>query len=138
MALTISQANAVNALVKHLTGSKNFTREQAIEALAELVRGASKALLAGYTPDNARIALRQRWHDVAATTWTEPYGDGREYDLTVGYHDDGGDAWTCVGWLTPFDGVPVPYMECRGLATDIETVIRQFGPLTADTEDGAQ
>ena len=135
MALTITQANAVNHVIAHLTHGA-FTREQAINDLAELASGASKALHAGYSDERARAALGELWPDLTAETWTDSETCA-EYDLTVGYHDANGDAWTCVGWLTPFDSAPVPYMECRGMAVDIETVVREFGPLTVDAEDGA-
>lgn len=68
-------------------------------------------------------------------TWTPSGGaERRTYDLTISYRDANGDPWTPIGWLAPFDGVPVPYLECRGRAADIETVINECGPLTADPE----
>jgi hypothetical protein len=132
MALTITQANAVNHVITYLTGA-GISREQAIVDLAELAGGAVKALHAGYTPERARAALEQRWIDTSAESWTD-VADGREYDLTVPYRDAEGNAWTCVGWLVRFDGVPVPLMECDGRAMDIEDTIGEWGPLTADEE----
>lgn len=79
------------------------------------------------------LARVDRWLDVTAEVWTAP--DGTEYDLTVSYLDADGDTWTPIGWLVPFDGVPIPYLECKKLATDIEDVIGAFGPLTPDLQD---
>lgn len=135
MPLTVSQSQAVATIIYGLTGTAR-TRAQVIDALVDLAGHAYQRMAAGYTPDEARAALEQRWPDLGAETWTDE--DGHVWDLTVGYHAEAtADAWAPIGWLAPFDGVPVPYLECRGLATDIETVIREFGPLTRDPADGA-
>lgn len=95
-------------------------------------------------PDRAlRNAVDAMWNAATAAlaaaptqptpeTWTDP--SGQEYDLTIGYRDNIGDAWTPIGWLTPFDGVPMPYLECNGLATSIESVIEIYGPITPDSD----
>jgi hypothetical protein len=141
MGLNIGESGAANTVVNHLTGNwwnghAPPTRKEAVAALVLLCTGANKSLGAGHSAKTARELLEQHWPDLTAETWTDSETHA-DYDLTVEYRDAHGDPWVCVGWLTPFDGVPVPYMECRGTAVDIETVIREFGPLTVDAEDGA-
>ena len=68
MSLNISEASALNRVITHLTGLRNtgsgepiVTREQAINDLALLARGASKTLHAGHSQTSAHEALTQRW-----------------------------------------------------------------------------
>lgn len=70
---------------------------------------------------------------LTAETWTSPAGE--VYDLRRTYRDAAGGAWTPIGWLCHFDAVPMPYLECNGLAADIGTVIDEYGPITPDPDD---
>jgi hypothetical protein len=134
MTFTNTQASQVNTVVRHLAGG-GATREQAVEALVELIRAASLKLLAGYTPERALKDLTAHWPDTSARTWTAE--NGTTYDLTVPYRDDIGDPWAFSGWLVRADGTAVPYVECRGLSTELPVVIRDFGPIAPDIAPAA-
>lgn len=65
MAITITQANAVNAVLKSFVGYPGFSREEGIDALVLLLEGAYKVLHAGFTPEEGRIVLERRLPDAA-------------------------------------------------------------------------
>ncbi len=57
MSMTVTEANAVNVLLRWVTGKDSCgkpvvqTREQAIEAAQVLARGANRRLYAGWRPE---------------------------------------------------------------------------------------
>lgn len=68
MTLNIGEANALNRVINHLAGLSKpgsgepfISREQAIDDLALLARGASKTLHAGHSQTSAHEALTKRW-----------------------------------------------------------------------------
>ncbi|HEY3872845.1 MAG TPA: hypothetical protein VGM10_31095 [Actinocrinis sp.] len=66
MALTVTEANAVNRLIDHLTGhatviDTRVTRRDAIDHLVLLAEHAYKTLSAGYTGADARQTLTEYW-----------------------------------------------------------------------------
>jgi hypothetical protein len=68
MTLNISEANALNRVINHLAGLSRpgsgepfISREQAIDDLALLARGASKTLHAGHSQTSAHEALTKGW-----------------------------------------------------------------------------
>jgi hypothetical protein len=68
------------------------------------------------------------------TTWTAP--DGTVYDLRHGLRDADGDVWVCLGWWQPFDGDPVPLVECDNAGrTDLPDAIASYGPMDPRDED---
>jgi hypothetical protein len=96
MALTVGEANAVNAVIHHLVGDRTYdgephSRENAIDALVLLTKSAYKVLHAGYTPQDsgplsAREALTTRWPDTAPAVWLMAEdGDG---DTAVPCHSE--------------------------------------------------
>lgn len=67
-------------------------------------------------------------------TWTGL--DGTVYDLAHGLRDADGDVWVCLGWWYPFEGDPVPLMECASVGrTDLPDVIAAYGPLSKRDDD---
>jgi hypothetical protein len=93
MALNVSEANAVNTLIRHLIGAKHPhalqspTRKHAIDAIAQLADAAYKRLDAGYSGDSVRETLPILWRLPEATPppvwWLEDGRESPEPDLYV-------------------------------------------------------
>lgn len=107
MALTVGEANAVNTVIHHLVGDRDYsghpiTRQQAIAALNLLIKGAYKTLLAGYTPEDtgrfsAREALTTRWGAAPSQVWMLEL-HGREAEPYVSEQAAKHEAVTHGGW----------------------------------------
>lgn len=88
MSLTVGQGNAVNALIDYVTGKAGhrgvITRDQALDALEQLLPGAYKTLGAGWSP---RALGEWRDHEAHARPVDLYLEDDADDDPTVWMHD---------------------------------------------------
>ena len=85
MSLTITQANAVNAVARHLLAVPDFpvTRDQALDAVSDLLPAAYNALGAGLRPEDLQ-RHQERTRAVARGLFVE---DDADDDPTIWVHD---------------------------------------------------
>lgn len=123
----------------HADAESEYAAEQVAIAARDLTRAVD-----ALDPDRQPIG----WDNPAepakpATTWTGP--DGTVYDLGHGWYDRFGSLAVCIGWIVPFDGERVPFIErCNGDPLDapdlmeMPELIERFGPLTPRAEDDSE